>query len=194
MSINATANAALARRPDYPPFNRLPANATERAQAAAKDPTPENPTSTALKTVSTYIPSELLTLYVAFTAALTPLASDPTLRDYTTRWALFGLFFALTPTAVWVAFATKLIADKKRLPRQWSEWPKWEMTASLIAYVAWAAALPDTPFASLWGYSAAVAAIFVALASTALGWLAGLFPQLQKTDPVSDNPQPKVAA
>lgn len=198
MGINSMANAALARRPDYPPTGSTPKNIKERVSTAAKDPKPEDnqaseesAVSTALKTVTTYIPTEILTLYVALTATLAPLIPESEIRntnfapDYTSRWVIFGIFLLITPAAVWIAFVGKLTADRRMWPRTWSQLPKWEMIAASIAFIAWAAALPDSPFGSINYFNDAIAGAIVLITSTALAWLAGLFPQLQKTDPAS---------
>lgn len=83
MSINALANSAAARRTDIVPVNEVPAGLEEIARAAATPPStkPQTPSSavpgessaqieTALHVLFGYIPTELLTLYVAVLAAV----------------------------------------------------------------------------------------------------------------------------
>jgi hypothetical protein len=183
MSINSMTNAALARRSDYPPADTVPKSPGEVATAANNDPTPPNTVSTALKTLTTYIPTETLTLYVFFVGLLEPL--DPARPSYTSRWLVFGLFLAFTLLAIWAAFAAKLTSDHKALPRPWRTWPKWEMTAGSLAYDAWELGLPDSPFAMIRGlYSPAIASVIVLLVSAGLGIVAPLFQRpLAKTDP-----------
>jgi len=185
MSINAMANAAVARRPDYPPLGRTPESAPERAEAAMGSQTSENRVSTALTTLTTYVPTETLTLYVALVAALQPAANtDPTT---TGRWIAFWFFLFFTPLAVWVTFATKLTSDKKDLPLRPRFWPKWEMFAGTLAYIAWAFGLPDSPFADFAWYSSSVAGFAVLITSTILGMVAGLFQRpIEATKPVSE--------
>jgi hypothetical protein len=78
MSINALANAAAARRPDFFPRGKAPAGLREIAEAArtpamAEPQAPDRaePRSssaqidTALHVLFGYIPTEVLTLYVA---------------------------------------------------------------------------------------------------------------------------------
>lgn len=188
MSINSMTNAALARRPDYPPIGTPPRTAAERAQAASTDPTPENRVSTSLKTLTTYIPTEILTLYVAVIGVLPPMTTPN--ASYTSRWIAFGLFLLLTPVAIWITFASKLRSDGKALPKDPVTWPKWEMSAGTLAYLAWAFGLPGAPFAQFtsW-YSPAVAGIVVLAMSTILGMIAGLFQRpLAETGPVSPQP------
>ena len=174
------ANAAVARRPDYPPAEHPPITAAERATAASKDPTPENSVSTTLKTLTTYVPTETLTLYVALIAAIQPAQDDTTPISF---WIAFWVFFIFTPLAIWIAYATKITADRKKLPILPKYWPKWEMLAGTIAYTAWSIGLPDSPFSQFAWYSSAVAGFIVLIASTFLGMVAGLFQRpLQATD------------
>ncbi|MEO7838959.1 MAG: hypothetical protein ABIU06_06390 [Anaerolineales bacterium] len=180
MSINSMANAAVARRPDYPPSKRTPKTAAERASAAGKDPTPENSVSTTLKTLTTYVPTETLTLYVALIAALQPTQNTSTPISL---WIAFWFFFIFTPLAIWIAYATKITADGKKLPILPRYWPKWEMLAGTIAYTAWSFGLPNSPFSQFTWYSSAVAGFIVLIASTFLGMIAGLFQRpLRATD------------
>ncbi len=111
--------------------------------------------------------------------------ADGTAPSFTSYWILFGFFILFTPLAVWVTFAVKLVTDKKQLPAQWRQWPKWEMLAGTIAYIAWAAALPDTPFTVFPWYSSALAGVLVLVTSTLLVMVTPLLQQqLQKTDAI----------
>lgn len=178
------ANAAVARRPDYEPSDGQPKTAKERAVFASRDQTSETSVSTALKTLTTYVPTETLTLYVALVAALQPTANVAKTSS-TGDWIAFWIFLFFTPLAIWITFATKLASDKKQLPLRLRYWPKWEMTAGTLAYVAWAMGLPDSPFAQFPWYSASVAGFVVLITSTILGMLAGLFQRpIEPTKPV----------
>jgi hypothetical protein len=172
MSINTMANAAMERRSDY--RDRLPRTAAERAAAASKDPKDQNTVSVALKTVTTYIPTEIITLYIALVGALQP-GEPGTSLYFTSRWIAFGIFLVLTPFAIWATFASKLASDQKKLPLRVRYWPKWEMFAGTIAYVAWTIGLPDSPFAQFPWFSAAVGGFAILATSTLLGWVAGIF-------------------
>ena len=83
MSINALANAAAARRSDISPVDTVPKGLAEIARAAATPPTAEGIPSasagpgetaaqidTAFNVLFGYIPTEILTLYVAVLAAV----------------------------------------------------------------------------------------------------------------------------
>ena len=186
MSINALTNAALARRHDFAPASTVPRNLTEIAHAAGAPPepagapasppgapaSPPNGPNTALQTLTTYIPTEVLTLYVSAIAAVGPLTVNGLPVG---RWLPFWCFLVGTPVVVWIAFATKLKAVGKNLPASPRKWPVWEMAAATIAYFAWTFALPNTPFAQFekW-YSSGLAAFFVLVVSAGLGMIAPL--------------------
>jgi len=84
MSINSLANAAAARRPDVHPLGTVPKGLDEIARAAMTPPSvaPPAPTpgeppqqgsapiDTALNVLFGYVPTEVLTLYVAALAAI----------------------------------------------------------------------------------------------------------------------------
>jgi hypothetical protein len=183
MSINSLTNAALARRRDYIPANRPPRTARERAAATSTEPIDENRVSIGLKSLTTYIPTEILTLYVALVAALQPGTNNP--PSFVARWIAFAVFFVLTPVAIWAAFASKLASDNKKIPIRPHHWPMWEMFAGTLAYVAWTFGLPDTPFAQIPWFTATLGGFMILATSTLLGMVAGLFQrELPATDPI----------
>lgn len=183
MSINAMANAAAARRPDLAPLNTVPKGLEEIARASATSPTatPPAPTGagpskssaqmdTAFSVLFGYIPTEILTLYVAVLAAVHQ-------TDKVTRadWSAFWTALVATPIVVWLVFGAKVKAAGKPLPLRFGAWPVWEMLAGTVAYCAWAFALPNSPFSEYSWYSSALSGVAVLVASTILGLLAPLF-------------------
>lgn len=175
------ANAAAARRPDTVPANDFPRTLDQIAQAAAAPPAPAEPpagpgtaavsppgsTDTALHVLFGYIPTEVLTLYVAVLAALHR-GSGVTRAD----WLAFWVFLAATPVVVWLVYGAKLKALQKPLPLRFGTWPLWEMFAATAAYSAWAFALPNSPFGTYPWYSSALSGLAVLIVSTLLGLLA----------------------
>ena len=187
MSINSLTNSAIARRLDFHPLNTVPKGIEEIAAAAATLPSPVTGSTpwaaikpwsaqgltainTALNVLFGYIPTEVLTLYVAVLAAI----QHP---GQTTRgeWIVFWAFLVATPLVVWLVNGAKVQAAQKPLPLSLEEWPIWEMLAATIAYFVWAFALPNTPFTYFDWYSPAVAGIAVIVGSTVLGLLAPFF-------------------
>jgi hypothetical protein len=179
----------MARRPEVFPIGAVPAGLDEIAMAAG---TPQgrsapaagvappaekqaSPTDTASNVLFGYIPTEILTLYVAVLAAIQPAETNPNVQ--LVRWVTFSSFFVATPIVAWLVFAAKVKATKQPLPLAPRTWPMWEISAAVIAYCAWALALPNSPFAyfkSSW-YSSAVSGVIVLVASTVLGLLAPFF-------------------
>ncbi len=178
------ANAAAARRPDIGRAFEVPHGLEEIAEASKTTPTsssepplPENPPptatpiDTAYNVLFGYIPTEILTMYVAVLAAVGQ-AKEVT----PSAWIAFGCFLAATPIVVWLTYGAKLMAAKKAVPIAYGKWPVWEMFAATLAYCAWAFALPNSPFSEFtsW-YSSALAGVAVLVASTVLGLLAPFF-------------------
>jgi hypothetical protein len=171
MSAEDLANNALARRSDFQPVGDVPKTAEAMREAASGVNAPKTTVSTALGLITAFIPIEVLTLYVAVLAAV----RDPTLKTFSANWIAFFFFLVATPLVVWVLFATKIKAVNKRIPFSPRKWPLWEMGAGTISYLAWAFALPESPFSGLFWYSSALAGVVVLLVSTALALVAPLF-------------------
>lgn len=185
MSINSMANAAAARRPDMAPLDVVPEGFDEIARASFSTPTadpdaepasggraPQGAASidTAFNVLFGYIPTEVLTLYVAVLATI----QQP---NVVTRamWITFWCFLAATPIVVWLVYGAKLKAAQKPLPLRYGAWPVWEMFAATVAYSAWAFALPKSPFNEYNWYSASLSGVVVLVASTVLGLIAPFF-------------------
>jgi hypothetical protein len=182
MSINTMANAAAARRTDIAPADSVPQNLEEIAKAGTTTPAASDPQTgkglgkgpvqidTAFNVLFGYIPTEVLTLYVAVLAAV-----DQPGRVTRTEWAAFWAFLIMTPTVVWLVYGAKVKAAGNPLPLKFGSVPVWEMVAGTVAYCAWAFALPSAPFSQYPWYSAALSGVAVLVASTVLGLLAPFF-------------------
>jgi hypothetical protein len=184
MSISSMANVAFVRRADVDVPEVAPAaaapnslNKIERATGGTDDS--QSAVTTALKVIATYIPTEVLTLYVAVIAALRSpavAAAGPASNiDFHPLWRAFYCFLVATPIVVWVVYATKCKAANKPIPFSPRAWPLWEMLAATVGYAAWAFAMPQSPFQQQDWYSAALAGITVMIVSAVLGLLAPLF-------------------
>jgi len=180
MSVNSLANAAAARRADTVPLNAVPKDLHEIAMAGATSPALAAPgagaaatgggqaVDTTLNVLFGYIPTEILTLYIAVLAAIQQ-------TNKATPWAAFWSFLIATPLVVWLVYAAKIRALQKPLPFQFRAWPLWEMVAATVAYLAWALALPNTPFVEYPWYSSGLAGVSVLAATTVLGLLGPFF-------------------
>lgn len=182
MSINSMANAATARRPDTFPFEDVPRSLTQIASASMRPPSAalkadrlqplpiSAPVDTTFNVLFGYIPTEIITLYVAVLAAIQE-------QGHVTRaeWLTFQIFLVATPIVVWLVYGAKLKSLEKRLPLAFGAWPVWEMFAATAAYAAWAFALPHSPFSQYSWYSSALSGVAVLVVSTFLGLLAPFF-------------------
>ncbi len=165
MSINSAGLDGIARASAAAP-SATPAAAPGAAAAAP----PTTTVDTAFNVLFGYIPTEVITLYVAVLAALHQ-AEGVTAG----KWIAFWSFFVATPLVVWLTFGAKVKALQKPLPLTPGAWPAWEMFAATMAYCAWALALPNAPFTEYRWYSSGLAAVAVLVASTVLGLLAPFF-------------------
>jgi hypothetical protein len=168
-------DVALLSRNDFGTPGSAPKTYRQIAGATQGREEPDTAINTALRTLTTYIPTEVLTLYVAVVAALGS-GTAATTPNHDAVWVTFWAFVVATPIAVLLVFLAKVKAGKKAIPLNPVKWPLWEMIAATIAYVAWAFALPGSPFGefTVW-YSPAVAGIAVLVTSTVLGLFAPLF-------------------
>ena len=181
MSINAMANAAAARHQDTVPVGATPKNLDEIARAAALPPTtdaslagaaarPQGNIETALNVLFGYIPTEIITLYVAVLGAV---GTEGAVTQ--SEWNAFWIFILASPVVVWLVYGAKLKNADLPLPLNFGAWPVWEMSAATLSFAAWAFALPQSPFAQFRWYSSALSGVVVLIASAVLGLLAPFF-------------------
>lgn len=195
MSINSMASAAVVRQ-ETRGMRVAPTSGTGMpgGTTTTTAPTTSEQVTSMLTTITTYIPTEVLTLYVAVRSALTKGAATVTGAVNATgnatvvqpgtvgaggenwpEWFAFFLFLVITPVVVWIVFAVRLRSSRHRLPVNPRQWPLWEMVAATIAFVAWAFGLPNSVFNLKPYHSPAIAAVVVLVTSTFLGLLTPLF-------------------
>ena len=136
---------------------------------AAATPIEKTPSSGALDSLVKYIPTELITLYVAATAALksvTLSAATVSLYQQCVYWGFVGL----TPILFLLIYLGKRRSQGLPLcPGTAAQWPWWKLIASTIAFGVWALAVPpliDTPLGNV---AAAFGALFVSTLLTLIG-------------------------
>jgi hypothetical protein len=102
--------------------------------------------------ISRWIPTETIAVYVALLPLLAPITTG---TNYTSRWILFGIVAGANPVVVWlIALAKAKSNPGSDLPTwQGFSWPIFAMVISVIAFSAWAFALPDTPLSDISGYN-----------------------------------------
>ena len=140
------------------------------AAAANPPPSVSQKLSSAFDQIARYIPSEVLTVYVALIGAMKEAnaSKDAKLNG-------FWVTFALVPVVVWCIFAAKMRANALPLPLNPKSWPFWKMIAALVAFTAWAYALPAGPFAECSWYQPAYSQVALLGTTAALALLGGLF-------------------
>jgi hypothetical protein len=118
--------------------------------------------STALESIATYIPTEVLGAYIPIFALVssTPLSG--------LKWLLFAVFLVATPVVVWITFAIQVAKGGSGPPLNPAKWPVWAMLAAVLAFVAYAAALPGSVFHSIPGYNDAYGGVAVLLTAFVL--------------------------
>jgi hypothetical protein len=155
---------AAATRQAY--IREVEANAPELREAA-KNPDVDS----AIERVTQWVPTEAVGLYVAFLGLFSPSGS-------TGRWALFGVGIALTVTflALNSALVKKRAVDSWKKDGEQGQRPPgiaaWRLAMLLaicvVAFVAWACALPATPFLDWWSDATVVGGAAVLLLAAAL--------------------------
>jgi hypothetical protein len=156
MSIVAMADAAVLRQQRQ----------TGEAARRPEDPRPVGVPQNILNQLMRYIPTETITLYVAFMALFSPLKAPENGEfcdlSYRGRWIALFVFSGLT-----LILVPLLALGKARRSGQTFSAPLFETTVAPIAFAAWAFALPDSPLRTLCTYKPEIGA-FIVLATTIL--------------------------
>jgi hypothetical protein len=193
------ANVAVARRDDDlgakdEAGDVQPVNTVERvAEASGAKPNTETSATATLMSIATYIPTEVIGLYLAALAAVRSgidpeKASASISRNAGTlnlpsngEAVVAGIFTLMTPLIVWLVYAAKVRAGGGAPPTQPRLWPKWEMFAATVGFVTWSFSLPDSPYARFSWYNVAWATFAVLAVTTALGLVGPVFQRTIKT-------------
>lgn len=174
MSVSSMANLAFARRADVEPEGE---GLKTRAEVATAKEGPGGAVSSAVSAIAAYIPTEIVTVYVAVLATLgvTRDGSAAASGVTTTPILAYAVFVVLTPLVVWGLYASRAVGLGKPLPRSFASWPKWEMVAATLAFASWAAALPSSPLERYDWFTAALAGVVALVLSMLIGLFAPLF-------------------
>lgn len=163
MSISSMTNVAMSRRADVETEEAVPITTSGIVGATSGTPESRSGVAGAVQVIMTYVPTEILALYTSISAAIqaAPGASPAEQQSgVSSAWVAFFFCLIVTPVSVWFMYASKVKQSKKPLPLRPSKWPIWEMSASTLAFFAWAFTMPASPFQSLHGfYSPGIAAI-----------------------------------
>jgi hypothetical protein len=99
-----------------------------------------------------WVPTEAIALYIvilsgAFGALSVSDGQKLEDLDYSTRWVFYFVMLGVTAALVWLIYAAKNRETQAKAPNKARNIPVFEMAIAALAMAAWAAALPDTPFA-----------------------------------------------
>jgi hypothetical protein len=97
------------------------------------------------------------------------------------EWVGFWIFIALTSL---IALGGYIGKRRSLEPRPPFKPPIFAMIVAPIAFAAWAAALPDTPFADICGYKASIGGFGVLVSAVGISfiaWMLGKTPDYLKT-------------
>jgi hypothetical protein len=133
----------------------------EEGEAAPAAPSASN----AFETLTRYIPTETITLYVGAMAA-----RDEVARLGINAWGIYAIFALLTPALL----AILTLSRARQLGQQgygMIHW--WPLAASAIAFLVWGASIPGHPVAEEWKALPALIALFISTVLTALDPILG---------------------
>jgi len=165
-----TSKTAFARTYDFT-FDSKGGVASSQPVSGQIQSTDASSTGSALSAIVAYIPTEVVTTYVAILAALGTLASQSSFE----KWVTFWVFLGFTPVATWVVFAVKLKGRNALRRLKLKHWPWWEFFSATLAFAVWAYALPASPFSSFSWYKPGLGTAGLLFVSFLLGMLAPLF-------------------
>ena len=127
------------------------------AEATASDQV-----TNALSMLIKFIPTEVITLYIATLAVLPLLQAQ---WSFISRYNVYVLYIVLAPVLLVAIYMgkRKTAGGLSLLPTTLKEWPIWKMIASAIAFSVWALAVPENGLleGDLGGAIGAFLAVFI---------------------------------
>lgn len=176
MSVAEMSRRAVAGRAHALRTTRSGSVAEDAGQSSPKAPEPRAPkespnaVSEAARTIVAYIPTEIVTLYVAAGAAVDVPNSPPAGG----QWLLFWVTLLMTPALVWTGFALASKNAGHSLPAKPQKWPVPEMIIAAVAFVLWAFTLPKSPFSQFSWFRPAMGTAALLIGTTIIGVVASL--------------------
>jgi hypothetical protein len=139
---------------------------------AESAPSVEETVTSALDQMVTYVPSEVIGIYIAGVGIIGPISGRG-------KWGLLGLSLALIPLFIWLSDRIARRSDPG-LPNATRKLA-WVCLFAVSAFLAWSAALPQTPFLDFSGRA-------TQLGSFAAVVLAAIMPKLAAAVGVGPRP------
>lgn len=142
MGINSLADLEMRRQQPAMPQVAAEDGAampTALVQDQAVPPIPQSQIGNALDLLTKYIPTEVITLYVAAVSAFAILPAKEQIAPI-----VYWVAALLTPIfLVLVLMNKQAAAGQSPIPKPW---PWWRMAAATIAFLVWALAVPGNPY------------------------------------------------
>ena len=156
----------------------------------ASPPTPVGVSTSVANQLTRWIPTESVTIYVAFLGLLgtRTVIAGQSIADlsYRSRWFLTAAVTVATPIIV-------LLITMAKTTRKTFKWPIFEMAVGAVSFIAWAFALPDTPLNDFKDYDVkfnGAILIAVTLAITLVANALKKSPDLSQVQAVSQGADP----
>ena len=149
----------------------------EKSKAGDTPSTPSGVPSNVVNQLVVYVPTEIITLWVAVIAVLNdPKAPEGKAichADWSTHWVLAG-GIAVVATLLTLGFAYRKFADTDGVD---FKWPLFGMMAAPLAFLAWAVALPEGPMRSACWYTEEAGGVILTIATIGIASAAYIFGQ-----------------
>jgi hypothetical protein len=116
----------------------------------------------ALRSIGTYIPTEVMATYLAILAAI------PSDRGHRFQWLIFWVFLIFTPIVVWLGVS---VARQTQgiVVRPAQQWPWWSMLAATVAFAAFVVVLPGSVTRDISWYESWMGTVAIILSAFVLG-------------------------
>jgi hypothetical protein len=160
-------------------LNSLAGNAVARQQKgdvlgqSSDGVSNEKDVQNALSALVEYIPAEIIVLYLATLSAL-PVIKEA-IWDKIDALGLYLGFALLTPVLFFLIYVGKRRAAGFSWKTEWKKYPWWLTVAATLAFLAWALAVPESPFLdsesgrALSGLVALIASVFLGVLGRVFG-------------------------
>jgi hypothetical protein len=146
VSLNGLTDDALRQSGEYTAaVQNIPSGANDaqlKEKGKLAEATESDQVTNALSMLIKFIPTEVITLYIATLAALPLLQTQ---WSFISRYNVYVFFVVLAPILLVVIYLgkRKTAGSLSLLPTSLKEWPIWKMIASAIAFSVWALAVPE---------------------------------------------------
>jgi hypothetical protein len=131
----------------------------------------DNPVNNTVNALVKYIPTEVVTLYVATVSATPALQSS---ISFISPGLIYWLFAVMTPVLLILVYASKRASEGLTVLPPVKALPYWKMAAATVAFLVWALAVPGNPYIA--GVGGGVVAGFGAVfVSTVMSLLEPIF-------------------